>query len=91
MMEPRFEQTRALGEAIRVAADVLAEPIEKVRMSRDRIFICAGRECLELSYTYNNAYSQDGSIMPGSGHWSVAIVRRYRENGFAAAVRSLIG
>lgn len=90
MMEPRFELTRALSEAVGVAAAALADPIDRISVSPHRIFVCAGRVCLELSYTYNNAYSQDGSIMPGSGHWSAAVVRRYTENRFMAALRSLL-
>jgi len=75
MMEPRFERARVLAEAVGVAASVLESPIDKVKISARRIFVFAGGARAELSYAYNNAYAQDGSVMPGSGHWSVSVVK----------------
>ena len=83
MMEPRFERARVISEAIDIAAHALAQPIDKVNVTRDRIFVHAGRERLELSYGYDNAYSTDGSVMPGSGHWSVSIVKSTRKRWFS--------
>jgi hypothetical protein len=82
MMEPRFERARVLAEAVGVAANTLKDPIDRVKVTRDKIFISAGRERLELAYTYDNAYSQDGSIMPGSGHWSVSIIKLTKASWF---------
>ena len=90
MMEPRFELASVLAEAVGVGARALEHPIDTVTVSRDRIFISAGGERLELSYTYHNAYTQDGSVMPGSGHWSVSIVRQTKGNRFAAIVRAAV-
>jgi hypothetical protein len=81
-MEPRFERAHLLAEAVSVASSALAAPIDEVKISDKRIVILAGRERLELSYTYNNAYSQDGSVMPGSGHWSVAIIKMTKAGWF---------
>ena len=91
MMEHRFELARVLAEAVDIGARALEKPIDKMTVSGDRIFISAGREHLELSYTYHNAYAQDGSIMPGSGNWSVSIVKSTKENRFAAVVRAIFG
>jgi hypothetical protein len=82
MMEPKFERARVLGEALDIATNALEDPIDKVQVSREKIFVFAGRERLELSYTYDNAYAQDGSVMPGSGHWSVSIVKLTRKKWF---------
>ena len=49
---------------------------------REKIFVFAGRERLELSYVYDNAYSEDGSVKPGSGHWSVSIVKLTKARWF---------
>jgi hypothetical protein len=82
MMAPKFERARVLGEAIGVAATTLADPIDKMKVSDEKILIFAGRERLELSYAYHNAYAPDGSVMPGSGHWSVSIVKLTRQSRF---------
>ena len=91
MMEPRFELARVLAEAVGVAARSLEKPIDRVEVSGDRIFVSAGGECLELSSAYHNAYTQDGSVKPGSGHWSVSIVGPAKRGRLAAAVRALFG
>jgi len=75
MMEPRFERARVLAEAVGVAARSLTACIDQVKIREGKIIVFAGKERAELSYTYNNAYAQNGSIMPGSGHWSVTIVK----------------
>lgn len=90
-MEPRFELARVLAEAVGVAAHSLSKPIDRIKVSGDRIFISAGSECLELSSAYHNAYTQDGSIMPGSGHWSVSIVGAVKSGRLAVALRALFG
>jgi hypothetical protein len=82
MMEPRFERARVLGQAIDVAAHTLVDPIEKIILSDQAIFVFAGRERLELSYAYYDAYTQDGSVMPGSGHWSVQLVKSTKLSWF---------
>jgi len=86
-MEPRFELARVLAEAVAVAAGELADPIDKVTVSNNRIFVSAGRNRLELSYVHHNAYSPEGAVMPGSGHWSVMIVGVAKANRFAAVAR----
>ena len=90
MMAHEFERARVIAEAVDVAASALKAAIDSVTVSGDRIFVSAGAERLELSYVYNNAYAQDGSIMPGSGHWSVSIVGAVRKNRFAAALRAIL-
>ena len=82
MMEPRFERARVLAEAVGVAARALTASIDKVEISDEKIFVFAGRERAELSYVYNNAYAKDGSVMPGSGHWSVTIVKVTKASWF---------
>ena len=82
MMEPRFERARVLAEAVRVAASALSAPIDKVKISGEKIRVSAGKERAELSYVYDNAYTQDGAVMPGSGHWSVMVVKLSKARWF---------
>ena len=88
-MAPKFERARVLAEAIEIGAHKLEDPIDKVTVSGNRISVFAGRECLELSYAYYNAYSEDGGVKPGSGHWSVSIIGSTKQNRFAALVRAV--
>jgi hypothetical protein len=89
MMAPKYERARVLAEALEVGVRELEDPIDNVTVSGDRISIVAGRKRLELLYTYHNAYSQNGSVMPGSGHWSVSIKSSHKENSFGALVRAI--
>ena len=82
MMAPKFERASVLSQALDVATNALEDPIDKVKVFREKIFVFAGRERLELSYVYDNAYSEDGSVKPGSGHWSVSIVKLTKARWF---------
>jgi hypothetical protein len=89
MMAPKFERARVLAEALQIGAHELEDPIDQVRISGNRISVSAGRKHIKLSYAYHNAYSQNGSVMPGGGHWSVSIISSAKENSLAALVRGI--
>jgi hypothetical protein len=89
MMDPKFERVHVLAEAIRTAAHELDDPIDAVTLSGATIFVAAGSKRVELSYYYQNAYAQDGSSMPGSGHWIVSIVHPAGKSRLAALMQSI--
>jgi hypothetical protein len=91
MMAPKFERLRVLGEAIQAAAYELDDPIDQVTVAGDRIVVAARGRRVELSYGYQNAYGENGSAMPGSGHWSVAIVHAEAKPSWAQAVLRKFG
>ena len=89
MMEPRFERARVLAEAIDIAARELKNPIDRIQVSGNTITMRAGGERVDLSFAYYNAYTPDGSAMPGSGHWSVSLIQGSGSRGLASLVRRL--
>ena len=91
MMAPKFERLRVLGEAMHAAAYELDDPIDQVTVAGDRIVVAARGRRVELSYGYHNAYAEDGSVMPGSGHWSVAIVHADARPSWRQAILRRVG
>ena len=71
MMAPEHERLRVLGEALEQATGLLNAPIESVRVRGGTIIVESDRQRVSCSFNYYNGYSEDGSVMPGSGHWSL--------------------
>jgi hypothetical protein len=71
MMAPHHERARLLGEAIAQANSVLAEPIDRIEVTPEKIHVWARGKHLAMTYGYANAYGDKGEAMPGSGHWWV--------------------
>ena len=89
MMAPQHERARVLNLAIEFAANELSDPIDKITVFAGQILIVAGSKRIELSYTYHNAYSENGAIMPGSGNWDVSMIGVSKENWLIALLRRI--
>ena len=73
MMAPHHERAQLLSVAIQRAVEVLGELLTKIEVTADKVLCSAGLRTLKMSYGYANAYSSDGSAMPGSGRWWVTV------------------
>lgn len=75
MMAPHHERERMLWGAIRRATSELAEPIESVRVSRNKV-TCWGRtKKVCMTFSYADAYSAQGEALLGGGSWHYDDVR----------------
>ena len=75
MMAPHYERASVLHEAIELAVGELQEPICRIVVSRGTIACCGSTKRVVASFDYQNAYSPEGSPMPGSGSWQLSNVR----------------
>ena len=71
MMAPHYERRAMLEIALEQAMYALYDPIEKITVRDGTIEVIAGPSRLRGTFRYDNAYSPEGSPMPGSGRWSV--------------------
>ena len=74
MMHPKHERLRVLGQALDTAGQLLDDPIDRLEVTNSHIRVWADGRRLTFRYQYNNAYSPEGGVMPGSGHWSVELI-----------------
>ena len=69
MMHPKYERGRMLDTAVGAAMHELDDPIDRIEIRGGKVHVWAGSRHVVLNYGYDNAYSDDGSVMPGSGRW----------------------
>jgi hypothetical protein len=70
-MAPHYERRAMLEVALDQAVHALGAPIEQITVGDRTIEVIAGPFRLRGTFRYDNAYSPEGSPMPGSGRWSV--------------------
>jgi hypothetical protein len=64
-----------LHEAVDIAAARLPEPIRRITVSQGRVTCWSRTQTLSMSFYYQDAYSQEGAVMPGSGRWCFGELR----------------
>jgi hypothetical protein len=71
MMAPQYERARVLHEAIETSVQQLGEPIDRIKVTPQRVLIWAAGRRLVMNYRYLNSYDASGAAMLGGGRWIV--------------------
>ncbi len=91
MMAPHAERLRVLHGGLDCAGQHLDDPIDRIEVKGDQVLFWAGAQNFAVTYGYINAYSPQGSPMPGSGRWHVTPGKVRGRPSFRALLRRLIG